>query len=190
MARPEVDRPDVDSPCCPRPRAAGSRAGPRSQSWWKRGGGGRLGSKRVQFHPGLMPRYSRQRGASMRTSAEGAAFASCPAGVHSNSLMADEINRASPRTPIRFAAGRCRGPSRRRRRGAQAASRSTCWHPNPIERRAPSCGSPARTASCWSVEVRYPNPRVERAMPAGHHRHRRNAPIAALTADDLIKPKP
>ena len=109
-----------------------------------------LDARRVQFTPDLMP--SDILGTEVLEESPGGkrSFRFIAGPVFAQLLMADEINRASPRTQSALLAGDAGTARHRRRRPPRsAASRSTCWRRRTrSSRKAPiRCPKRSSTAS-------------------------------------------
>ena len=108
-------------------------------------------AKRIQFTPDLMP--ADILGSEVMEESDGGrrSFRFIQGPVFAQLLMADEINRASPRTQsalLQSHAGAARDRGRQALRPARA--RSMCWRPRTrSSRKAPiRCRKPSSTASC------------------------------------------
>ena len=195
-------RADADRPSVRRARAAGRRCRGWPRPGWSRRSArcwGCIGD-RVQFTPDLMP-ADILGSEVLETGADGSrAFRFIDGPIFCQLLMADEINRASPRTQSALlqAMQETRGdggrPAPRRCRG-----RSMCWRRRTrSSRRAPiRCPRRSSTGSCCRSTSTIPTAPTERDDPPGHHRRRRgggasrsSTPTSLIAAQRLIRRMP
>ena len=134
-----------------RPRAARGRARAWARRCWSARSAEVLSLRfsRIQFTPDLMPADIVGTNIVSRTSTAGARFASRPGPIFANIVLADEINRATPKTQSALLEAMQEQHGQRRRSDAPAAaSRSSSW--------------PPRTRSRWRAPTRCPRPQLDR----------------------------
>ena len=146
-----------------------------------------LATKRIQFTPDLMP--ADIVGSEVLDETEGRrAFRFVPGPVFCQLLMADEINRASPRT--QSALLQAMQEQRVAIGGVEHAcrARSTYWRRRTrSSRKAPTrCPKPSSTASCWRSTSATPTwtPNALCCSPPPVRTDAR--PVQAMSADDLV----